>query len=270
MKRFAVFGAMFVWLCGLLPAQLHVPQPGFARFSDGAIHIVHGITANLIVGARALAKADSASFSDCGGLTSSDGLIRLTNAEGAVLGEYQSGEAQPILNIDSSLQSAVVWLPSKHALLGWDGTAFTTAAVDDSGFGGKVTFVRLASGKTVELFVELAHSSVTRLSVSLTEGRLINAEREPGGHGAVFVQQGWLLSQNERGLMGELPDGKRQTIELSKAPLPADDLKIERMSNNWLHVSSRSTGADWAVYLSSTKTSVSLLPPPARVREESR
>jgi len=264
MKRLAILGSVVVWLGGLLLAQLSLPQPGFARFSDGSVHLVLGIASNLIVGARVLNTADSASFSDSGGLTSSNGLIRLMSDDGAVLGEYQSGDPRPILNIDSSLLSAVVWLPSKHILLGWDGKAFTTTAVDDSAFGGEVTFVRQAPGKTVELFVEQADDSVAKLTVSLSEGRLLNAETEPGARGAVFVQRGWLLSQNGRGLMSELPNGNRQTVELSKEPLPAGDLRIERMSNDWLHVSSQSTGTNWAVYLTATKLSVSLLPPPVR------
>jgi len=268
MKRFAMSGFALLLMSGLLNGQLSVPKLGLARFSDGSMHAVRGLAANFIVDPRRLTTADSASFSDSGGLTSNVGLIRLMSTEGAVLGEYKSGESRPVLNIDSSLRSAVVWLPRKHALLEWDGRAFVTTVIDDSAFGGEVTFVRLAGGKTVELFVELAHSAVAKLSVSLTEARLINAEGEPGGHGAVFVQQGWMLSQNARGLIGEMPNGNRQTIELSKDPLPAADLRIERMSNNWLHVSSRSTGTNWAVYLSSTKTRVSLLPPPAQ--EQSR
>jgi len=264
MKRFAIGGFALLLSNSLLNAQLSVPKLGFARFPDGSMHAVHGLAANIIVDPRPSTIADSASFSDFGGLTATNGLIRLMNPDGVALAEYQSGEPQPILNIDSTLPSAVVWLPSKHTLLGWDGMAFTTTAVDDSSLGGKVTFVKSVSGKTVELFVELADSSVAKVSVSLPGARLISAEAEPGANGAVFVQQGWMISQNARGLMAELPNGNRQTIELSKEPLPPDDLTIERMSNDWLHVSSRSTGTNWAVFWSSTKTSVSLLPPPAR------
>jgi hypothetical protein len=264
MKRFAIGGCLPLLLSVLLNAQLSVPELGFARFPDGCVHAVHGIAGNIIVVPRAVGRADAASFSDAGGLTSTGGLVRLTDTAGAMLGEYESGEAQPILNIDSSLQSAVVWLPSTHTLLGWDGKAFTTTEVDDSPFGGKVTFVKLAAGKTVELFVELADSSVSKVSLSLPSGRLITSDMTPGARGAVFVQQGWMLCQNERGLMAELPNGNRRAIELSKEALPADDLKIERMSKDWLHVSSRATGANWAVYWSRTRTSVCLLPPPAR------
>jgi hypothetical protein len=264
MKRSAVSGCAALLLSGLMHAQLSVPQLGFARFSDGSVHAVRGIVSNLIVDPRALLRADKASFSDSGGLTSTNGLIRLLNAKGAVLGEYASGEPLPLLNIDSSLRSAVVWLPSKHALLRWDGAAFTATPVDESSFGGAVTFVRLASAKTAELFVELADLSVAKLSVSLAAPRSIGAEAEPGVKGAIFVQRDWMLSTDGQGLMAELPNGDRQTIDLSAGPLPAGDLTIERMASDWLHISSRSTGVNWAVYLSSTKLSVSLLPPPAR------
>jgi hypothetical protein len=264
MKRLAKFGCAALLLSGLLQAQLSVPKLGTLRLSDGSTHSVDGLTANIIVDPRPLSAADSASFSNSGGLTSSKGLIRLMSAGGVILGEYQSVEPRPILNIDSSLLSAVVWLPSEHMLLGWDGKAFTTKAVDDSAFGGAVTFVRKSSSKAVELFVERADDSVAKLTVSLTEGRLLNAEAQPEAHGAVFVQQGWMLWQNGRGLTAEGSNGKRQAIELSKGPLPPDDLRIERMSNDWLHVLSQSTGANWAVYLNAAKLSVSLLPPPVR------
>jgi hypothetical protein len=263
MKRFAVCRCAPLLLTGLLHAQLSVPKLGFARFSDGSMHEVRGVTANLIVDSRSLTTADGASFAGCGGLTSSSGLIRMVSADGAVLGEYQSSEPMPILNVDSSLQSAAVWLPAKHVLLGWDGAAFTATAIDDSFFSGKVTFVRLAPHKRAEMFVELADSSVAKLSISLSEARVISDDAVPGVTGAVFMQQGWMLSQDGHGLRAELPDGNRQTIALSEKPLPAGDLTIERMSDDWLHISSRSTGANWAVYLSSMKLSVSLLPPPA-------
>lgn len=264
MKRFALCSSVFVWLGGLLHAQLSVPQPGFARFSDGSIHAVHGIAANFIVDPHIVASAEVASFSNAGGLTSSKGLIRLVRADGKLLAQYQSEEPLPVLNIESSLQSAVVWLPAKQLLLSWNGVAFTETPVDDSAFGGRVVFVKLASEGTAQFFVAMTDSSVARLLVSLPAARLITADAEPGAHGRVFVQQSWILSQNDRGLTAEFPNGTRQTIQLSQTPLPPGDLTIERMSNDWLHISSESTGTNWAVYMNAAKLSVSLLPPPVR------
>jgi hypothetical protein len=247
----------------LLHAQLAVPQPGIVRFADGSVRAVRGIPANLMVHSL-IASADLVSFSDVGGLISSNGLIRLLRIDGKVLGEYQSGEPRPLLNIDAALQSAAVWLPSKHLLLHWDGKAFAATPVDDSSFGGGISFVRLASDTTAEFFASLTDSAVARVSVALPSGRLVNSEIQPGVYGKVFLQHAWILSQNERGLLAETANGTRQMIPLSQQPLPAGDLTIERMSTDWLHVSSRSIGASWAIYLSAAKLSVSLLPPPVR------
>jgi len=43
----------------MLNAQLVVPQLGVARFSDGSVHSVRGVTANLIVDSRAIGKPRS-------------------------------------------------------------------------------------------------------------------------------------------------------------------------------------------------------------------
>jgi hypothetical protein len=263
MKRFSVCSWALFFIGPLLQAQLRIPQVGLARFSDGSVRAIQGVPANLIVASRAIATTDAVSFSDSGGLISSKGVIRMLQTDGTVVGEYESGEALPLLNIDSSLQSATAWLPSKHLLLRWNGSAFAVAPVDDSSLGGRVTFVRMASEETVQFFVVLADSSVARILISLASARVISSDAMPGIIGGVFVQHFWILSQHNRGLIAESANGKRETIELSQTPLPASDLTIERMSNDWLHISSRSTGANWAIRSSSMKLDVSLLPPPA-------
>jgi hypothetical protein len=313
MKRLVLHTCVFLGLAALLSAQLSVPQPGFARFSDGSIHGLQGLQANFIVNARAMTQADHASFSSAGGLTSAQGLIQLIDPTGKVLASYQSDESAPLLNIESSLQSAVVWLPTKHLLLTWNGTTFSQTPVDDSAFGGRITFVRLsgqtgaaaetsgltASARnirycalqatsapasvqpkpciarasntadrpsalpaTADFFVLQAHASVAQVAVSLPAARLLNFDLLPGIHSAVFVQQGWFLSQDAGALIAQLPNGLSQTMKLSPNSLPIGDLTMERMSDNWLHVSSLSTGMHWAVHLQATKWSASLLPPP--------
>jgi hypothetical protein len=299
MKRVVLYTCVFLGLAALLSAQLSVPQPGFARFSDGSIHALQGIPANFIVTARAMTQADHASFSSAGSLTSAQGLIQLSDPTGKVLASYQSDESAPLLNIESSLQSAVVWLPSKHLLLSWNGASFSQTPVDDSAFGGQITFVRLSApamtamahnirfcalqsggpksclarpsntadrppalAANADFFVLQAHASVAQVTVSLPSARLLSSDLLPGIHSAVFVQQGWLLSQNAGALMAQLPGGVSQTIQLTPNALPSGDLTLERMSDNWLHVSSLSTGKHWAVQLQSTKWSASLLPPP--------
>jgi hypothetical protein len=262
MKRFVICSwAVFV-ASAMLDAQMIVPQLGVAHFSDGSVHAIRGVAANLIVQARSIGNVDSASFSDSAGLTSANGLIRLIKADGTELAEYQSDEPQPLLNIDSIPQSAVAWLPSKHLLVHWDGSQFVETPIDDASFVGRVSFLSLKADSTAQFFVVRDDSSVARFLVTLPSGRVTSADIEPSARGPVSVQQGWILTQDARGLTAERANGSRQTIQLSAKALPAGDLTMERMSNHWLHVSSKSTGTDWALYLDDSKLNLSFMPPP--------
>jgi hypothetical protein len=262
MKRLVVGSWALLAAVSMVHAQLSVPQLGVARFFDGSVHPIRGVAANLIVDSRTIATADGASFSDSAGLTSSNGLIRLISPNGTVLGEYPSGEAQPVLNVDTGAQTAAAWLPSRHILLRWDGAQFLETPIDDSSFSGGVTFVSVPSNKLAQFFVTRTDSSVAQISVALPSGRVTSSDLQPGALGRVFTQQGWVLMQDSWGLVAERTGGNRQTIQLSQQALPPNDLTMERMSNHWLHVSSRSKGTDWALYLDSTKLNISLLPPP--------
>ena len=238
-------------------AQLSVPQLGIAHYSDGSVRIVRGISANFIVDSHLLAAADAASFSDISGLVSANGLIRLLRSDGSVIAEYQTGEPAPLLQAGT-----VAWLPSRHSLLRWDGLKFTETPVDDSSFTGAVTFVNLPTANTAQFFVTRTDSSVARISVALPSGRVTSSDSEPAARGWVVVQQGWTVFQDEWGLVAERPNGNRQTIQLSSAPIAATDLHVEQMSSHWVHVSSSSSGTNWALYLDNNKVDIFLLPPP--------
>jgi hypothetical protein len=263
MKPVTLCSFVLLSVSGLLQAQFNIPQLGTARYPDGSVHLIRGIGANLIVDSGVTANAEHASFSDTAGLLSASGLIRLLRADGSTLAEYQSGESSPILHSDTTLQTSAVWLPSKHLLLRWDGGQLAETPVDDSAFGGRVTFVSLLSSASAQFYVTRADSSVARLSVALPSGRVTSVDTVPAARGWVFVQQGWVLSQDESGLVAERSNGSRQTIQLSQQPLAAGDLSIEPMSNHWLHVSSKSIANSWALYVDANKVSIFLLPPPA-------
>jgi hypothetical protein len=263
MKTVPLCSFVLLSVSGLLQAQFNVPQLGPARYSNGSIHLIRGIGANLIVDSAITANAEHASFSDTSGLLSVSGLIRLLRIDGSTLAEYHSDEPSPLLHSDSTLQTTAVWLPSKHLLLRWDGGQLVETSVDDSAFGGKVTFVSLPSSSSAQFYVTRVDSSVAHISVALPSGRVTSVDTLPAAHGWVFVQQGWILSQDEWGLIAERPNGLRQTIQLSQQPLAAGDLSIEPMSNHWLHVSSRSVASSWALYVDTNKVNIFLLPPPA-------
>jgi hypothetical protein len=246
-----------------LEAQLNVPQVGTAHYPDRSIHLIRGVGANLIVDAHSAATADVVSFSDSIGLLSASGRIRLQRSDGTVLGEYASDEPAPLLHVDSTVLEAVVWLPSKHLLLSWEGKSFAETPVDDSSFGGPVTFVNLASRSAAQFFVTRPDSSVARVTVALPSGRVISSDTEPSAHGWAFLQQGWVISQDEHGLIAESSKGIKQTIPLSQRSLQPGALQIEQMSNHWIHVSLRFSDAGWAVYLDANKVTAFLLPPPS-------
>ncbi len=257
---------MFLFLAGgcLLPAQLSVPQLGAARYRDGSVHLIRGVGANAIIGPRIAGTVRAISFSDSLGMIATRAVIQLLNANGTLVGAYLTREQAPVLHVDSTPASALAWLPSKHLLIQWNGTGFQEIPVDDSSFGGPVTFVQLAASNVAQFFVKRADSSVGKISVGLPGGSVTSADLEPDATGAVASLQGWTVWQNEGGLIAEQANGNKQIISLQAQTLPAGDLTLEQMSSHWLHVSSASLRMSWAVYLDAAKVEVSQLPPPVK------
>jgi hypothetical protein len=77
--------------------------------------------------------------------------------------------------------------------------------------------------------------------------------------GPAFLQSNFVVFHDDQGLEIESANGLRHTL-----PMPAADLAAERMSNDWLHISSASTKQDWALHLSNTALDLSALPGSAR------
>jgi hypothetical protein len=257
MKRYLVFFAC----CVLLPAQVGAPNVGSARFA-GHVFAVHGIPANFLVAKTPWTSAAAVSFSDAGGLLSQNGTVTLVGSDGTALADYASGEAVPVLNIDGPLTTAVAWLPIKHALLRWTGAEFILQQVNDSAFAGEVTYVQLILPRMVRLLVTHGDASVSTVAVSVDTGEVLSTDLLPSAHGRAFIQGSFVLSEDKQGLVVESASGERRTITLAKSALPEGDLSIERMSTDWLHISSASTGQHWALYLNSKDLRLSALPVP--------
>jgi hypothetical protein len=265
MKIFSVCSLALLSVSIPLQAQLNVPQLGLAHYADGTLHLVRGIGANMIVERDPFAAADTACFSDSVGVFASSGSIHLVRIDGTTLGEYHANEASPILHVDTDATSTAIWLPSSHSLLTWDGNHFIETPVNDALFGGAVTFVNLVSSTSAQFFVARPDQSIARVSVALPSGQVTSSDIEPLARGWIFVQQGWSLSQVDTSLIAERTNGtQQQTIALSEKTIPAGDLRVEQMSNHWLHVSSQSLGTNWAIYLDQNKLNSFLLPPPTR------
>jgi hypothetical protein len=257
MKRYL----LFFTCCVLLPAQVGAPNVGSARFA-GHVFAVHGIPANFLVAKTPWTSAAAVSFSDAGGLLSQNGTVTLTGPDGVSLADYASGEAAPVLNIDGPLTTAVAWLPSKNALLHWNGAAFILQEVNDSAFAGEVTYLHLISPRMAGVLVTHGDNSVSAITVSVDTGEVLSADLLPSAHGRAFVQCSFVVSEDKQGLVVESASGERRTITLAQNPLPEGDLNIERMSTDWLHISSASTGQHWALFLNSKDLRLSALPVP--------
>jgi hypothetical protein len=241
-------------LAGLLSAQVSIPEVGLVRYTDHTVRPIYGVPANFIVGTTLFDHADAASFSDSGGLVSTNGGIEVVTRDGTVLGRYDSGETAPLLSIESDLETAIAWLPTQHVLLHWNGKAFVSTQVEDPP-SGTVTSIQLASPNTAKLLITDPEKHVSEATVSLETGDVISSDLLPGVQGPAFRRHSALVFRDSQGLEIESPGGNRQTL-----PLDASDISIERMSSDWLHLFSQATGQHWALYMSRSAPHLSALP----------
>jgi hypothetical protein len=240
-------------LAALLPAQVSAPRVGFARFAGGSVHAVDGLPANFVVGDLPIAHADRVSFSDSGGLLARNGEIDLVDADAQPVASFASGEAAPLLNVDGALTTAIAWLPSSHSILYWDGKGFV---VTEANVAGEITALQLSDPERARLLVRQGDASVSVVTVSLKTGQVIDSQTVPGIEGNAFAQHAFFIAANSKTLVIESANGQRRVL-----PLAAPDITIERMSSDWLHIFSVSSGEHWALHLTQTDLQLSRMPP---------
>jgi hypothetical protein len=255
--RFVCSIALLAGLAVACYAEVSVPKLGLARYADRTVHPVYGLEANLLVDAELLSSADAISFSDKGGLVSIAGRIQLLTVDGAPVGQYDSREQSPVLNIDNDFTTAIAWLPSQGLIVHWNGQAFVATEIAPADLPGKVTSIQVTGTTSAKLLASDGGGNVFAVSVSLATGNIVSVDFLPGVKGPAFQQYSFVVSHDANGLHIQGPDGAVWTV-----PLAASDLTFERMCSDWLHLSSRSTGEDWALHLSPTLLHLSQLPPP--------
>lgn len=263
MKRRIVYWLLPLCVAGGLNAQVNAPQIGVARFPDHTLHRVFGIAANFIVGDPVLGSADAASFSNAGGLIAKNGQIQLLGTDLSVIAEYSSGESAPLLNIDGDLTTAIAWLPNLHALLRWDGHAFAVTQTADVSLLSHVTSVRVQNSSAASLLILEPGGTVSEAEISLDSGNLITLHLLPGVSGTAFEQHSFIVFHDQAGLEIASPTGIVRTI-----PLPANDITIERMSPDWLHLISADSHQNWILHL--TSTVLQLFELPAAAQEDTK
>ena len=97
--------------------------------------------------------------------------------------------------------------------------------------------------------------NVSEITISLDTGRLTSLKFLPGIRGPAFLQQSLVLFRDKQGLAIEAPDGSRRTVSV-----PARDFTVERMSSDWLHLTSPSTQQSWVLHLNSSALQLSEMP----------
>ncbi len=250
-----VFLAVPICLAGWLQAQVSAPKLGVVRYADGTVRPIYGIEANFIVGKQMLPIADAVSFSDFGGLVAANGRIQLVGVRGALVAEYNAHERKPLLNIDQDLTTAIVYLPSREALLRWNGKSFVLIQLTRGSFPGTVTSVQAMGAHAAKLLMTTRDGNVSELTMSLDTGQLTSVKFLPGIEGPAFLHHAFVLFRGKHGFEVEAPDGSRRTI--SVAP---KDLTIDQMSSDWLHLTSSTTKQDWALQLNGSTLQLSELP----------
>src|ERR1700761_2733960 len=233
MKLRIVFSIALLLCPAALVAQLSVPKIGVARYADRTVRGINGLEANLLVDEQMLASADAASFSDAGGLVSAAGRTELMTIQGSVVGEFDSNESSPVLNIDSGLSTAIAWLPSRHLLIYWTGSSFAETQVNAADIPGEVTSVEAVSASLARLLANDASGHVFQVDISLQTGNVISQILFPGIKGPAFQQYGFIVSQGLEGLEIQSPNGLARTL-----PFSAPAVRFERMSTEWVHIAS--------------------------------
>jgi hypothetical protein len=237
---------------GALHAQIHAPNVGTIRCSDGGVRVVYGLAANFIVADQPFAVADAVSFSDRAGLIASKGKIQLLGSDGRLIGEYNAREANPILNVDGGSATAIAWLPSEHAVLRWAGTQFRVFPVP--AIESRVTSIRAAGPDRAQLLIFNDDGSTSQAIVALPGGDLVSLDAVPEVSGPVFAEQKSLIFREGKNLAIETPDGVRHTLRVP------GDVVIERMSSEWLHLSFTGKNRHWALHVAGQQPELFVLP----------
>jgi hypothetical protein len=254
--------AVLTWLVGSLYAQVRAPKLGIVRYGESAVRPIYGIEANLVIGRQMLPFADAVSFSDFGGLVAVKGRIQLISPRGSVIGEYYANERKPLLDVQGALTTAIAYLPSREALLHWTGRSFVLTQLNAGTFSGTATSVQMDGAHSARLLATTARGHVSEITISLVNGQLTSVKFLPGIRGPAFLHQSFVLFHDRQGLGIEAPNGNRRTLSLG-----SKDFTVERMSSDWLHLTSPTTKQSWIVHLNSTVLQLSEMPLPPAQRE---
>jgi hypothetical protein len=241
--------------------QLSAPSVGYVRYANDGVHGVYGLEGNYIVGRDVLASAATASFSDDGGLIFQSGSLTLVDSKLTVLANTEINASDPVVRLDGNLQTAIAWIPASRVLVHWNGGAFVGMAVSGISEEDTVTSVRKLDRSTASVLVLKQDNSVVRELVSLRTGELKTSLAIPAASGAAFEDGTRIFCFQDQKLSVLSETGEL----LQVFSLPADDrLVIEQVSNQCLHLSTKTPGQDWLLHLNGSDLHLYKLPAPRK------
>ncbi len=246
---------------GSANCQLSTPSVGYVRYMNDGVRGVYGLEGNYIVGRDVLALAETASFSDDGGLIFQSGSLTLVDSKLTALSTTPVAGSDPIVRVDGNLQTAIAWVPASRVLVHWNGESFVSIAVPGLSEGDTVTSVRKLDSSTASLLVQKQDSSIVRDRVSLRTGEFKSSTLIPAASGSAF-EDGTRIVCFKDGRLSVLS----QTGELLQAfSIPADDrVLVEQVSSRCLHFSTKTPGQDWLLHTDGNDLHLYKLPAPKK------
>lgn len=205
--------------------SLSTPKLGAVRMPDGSVRAVFGAPGSFVLGEPILRRSVAASFSDSGGLVAFADRLVLLDSQMAVIGQQPISHSA-MVGITAGPETAVAWIADASTLLFWDGESFSSVEVQNLPSGKVWSLTR--SGERAVLQFEDGQATV-----SLETGNLIDYRVVPDGPKASIAQA---VGQNKA------------------------DINVERMSDRYIHVSSRTDHRTWVLRGNDTQGRVWELP----------
>src|SRR3982751_5337898 len=245
--------------------QVTTPSVGYVRYPSDGVRGVYGLEGNYVVGADVLLRPTAASFSDEGGLICEGGSLLLVDPKLATLSSAEISDADCLVRLDGTLETAIAWLPASHALVHWNGKSFSRTPVPELWGQDTVTSIRKLDASTASLLVSKPDgSNVVRYRLSLRTGELKSATVIPGVSGIAVEDGSRIFCFKGRKL--SVLSQRGETLQV--LPLPVDaDLVIERASGRCFHLSARAPGQDWLLHVDSSELRLYQLPGPRKETE---
>jgi len=235
--------------------QVAAPRVGAVRYSDGSVWGLFGVSRNFVLNGQLAASTDAASFSDSGGLISIQGRIRLVGPKGALVDEYDSGEAHPVLSVTGDLTTAIAWLPTRNQFVRWNGRALVVTEPDTAALRGNVGSIDAVDAHHARAFIQATDQTVSVALISTDTGAILSNHALSYAHGPAIQQQSFVICVND----GQLEE-RTATRILHSLPFNHSGIAFERAGSDWIHITTSDSNDSWMLHITGSAFDLSQIP----------